>query len=115
MYKPNRARLTRRNAERLLVVATYAQAMRTVGVSNDTNNRYRTFHEIVSESLGIRKMCAKLVPKVLTDDQKARRLIQPVNAQENIPEFSYRHIETIVIVNIDIDKTHSERHANNRI
>ncbi|KAJ8942422.1 hypothetical protein NQ318_007096, partial [Aromia moschata] len=30
-------------------------------------------HEIVSESLGIRKVCAKLVPKVLTDDQKARR------------------------------------------
>ncbi|KAJ8949243.1 hypothetical protein NQ318_022756 [Aromia moschata] len=31
-------------------------------------------HEIVSESLGIRKVCAKLVPKVLTDDQKARRV-----------------------------------------
>ncbi|KAJ8937531.1 hypothetical protein NQ318_000356 [Aromia moschata] len=30
-------------------------------------------HEIVSESLGMRKVCAKLVPKVLTDDQKARR------------------------------------------
>ncbi|KAJ8957114.1 hypothetical protein NQ318_007329 [Aromia moschata] len=31
-------------------------------------------HEIVSESLGMRKVSAKLVPKVLTDDQKARRL-----------------------------------------
>ncbi|KAJ8942388.1 hypothetical protein NQ318_016636 [Aromia moschata] len=31
-------------------------------------------HEIVSESLGMRKVCAKLVPKVLTDDQKARRV-----------------------------------------
>ncbi|KAJ8958599.1 hypothetical protein NQ318_016320 [Aromia moschata] len=31
-------------------------------------------HEIVLESLGIRKVCAKLVPKVLTDDQKARRV-----------------------------------------
>ncbi|KAJ8955801.1 hypothetical protein NQ318_005342 [Aromia moschata] len=30
-------------------------------------------HEIVSESLGMRKVYAKLVPKVLTDDQKARR------------------------------------------
>ncbi|KAJ8947799.1 hypothetical protein NQ318_019471 [Aromia moschata] len=29
-------------------------------------------HEIVSESLGMRKVCAKHVPKVLTDDQKAR-------------------------------------------
>ncbi|KAJ8958044.1 hypothetical protein NQ318_002051 [Aromia moschata] len=31
-------------------------------------------HEIVSESLGMRKVCAKLEPKVLTDDQKARRV-----------------------------------------
>ncbi|KAJ8946156.1 hypothetical protein NQ318_004407, partial [Aromia moschata] len=31
-------------------------------------------HEIVSESLGMRKVCAKLVPKMLTDDQKARRV-----------------------------------------
>ncbi|KAJ8953293.1 hypothetical protein NQ318_015875 [Aromia moschata] len=31
-------------------------------------------HEIVSESLGMRKVCAKFVPKVLTDDQKARRV-----------------------------------------
>ncbi|KAJ8935783.1 hypothetical protein NQ318_018410 [Aromia moschata] len=31
-------------------------------------------HEIVSESLGMRKVCAKLVPKVLTDYQKARRV-----------------------------------------
>ncbi|KAJ8957344.1 hypothetical protein NQ318_004823 [Aromia moschata] len=30
-------------------------------------------HEIVSESLEMRKVCVKLVPKVLTDDQKARR------------------------------------------
>ncbi|KAJ8934820.1 hypothetical protein NQ318_000801 [Aromia moschata] len=31
-------------------------------------------HEIVSESLGMKKVCAKLVPKVLTGDQKARRV-----------------------------------------
>ncbi|KAJ8944354.1 hypothetical protein NQ318_011486 [Aromia moschata] len=31
-------------------------------------------HEIVSETLGMRKVCAKLVPKVLTDVQKARRV-----------------------------------------
>ncbi|KAJ8949796.1 hypothetical protein NQ318_000494, partial [Aromia moschata] len=29
--------------------------------------------EIVSESLGMRKVCAKPVPKMLTDDQEARR------------------------------------------
>ncbi|KAJ8932712.1 hypothetical protein NQ318_016610 [Aromia moschata] len=31
-------------------------------------------HEIVSETLGMRNLCAKLVPKVLTDAQKARRV-----------------------------------------
>ncbi|KAJ8941792.1 hypothetical protein NQ318_015917 [Aromia moschata] len=30
--------------------------------------------EIESESLGMRKVCAKLVPKMLTEDQKARRV-----------------------------------------
>ncbi|KAJ8947225.1 hypothetical protein NQ318_001512 [Aromia moschata] len=60
-------------------------------------------HEIVSVSLGMRKVCAKLVPKVLTDDQKARRnIILPeeyathvtlrasrtlMPSQENIPNF----------------------------
>ncbi|KAJ8956526.1 hypothetical protein NQ318_019246 [Aromia moschata] len=33
-------------------------------------------HEIVSESLGMRKVCAKLVPNVLTDDQKAHCPLQ---------------------------------------
>ena len=31
-------------------------------------------HEIVTENLGIRKVCAKLVPKVLTDELKDRRV-----------------------------------------
>ncbi|KAJ8954534.1 hypothetical protein NQ318_000768 [Aromia moschata] len=37
-------------------------------------------HEIVSESLGMRKVCAKLVPKVLTDNQKAKCV-------GNLPKF----------------------------
>ncbi|KAJ8958134.1 hypothetical protein NQ318_006071 [Aromia moschata] len=32
-YRPNRSRLTRVNAEGLLVLATYTQAIKTVGVS----------------------------------------------------------------------------------
>ncbi|KAJ8942595.1 hypothetical protein NQ318_006225 [Aromia moschata] len=38
-------------------------------------------HEIVSESLGMRKVCAKLVPQVLKDDQKARRLYSPLKLE----------------------------------
>lgn len=33
-----------------------------------------TAHTIVTEELGMRRICAKLVPKVLTDDQKQRRV-----------------------------------------
>ena len=33
-----------------------------------------TAHVIITENLAMRKICAKLVPKVLTDDQKQRRL-----------------------------------------
>ncbi|KAJ8944569.1 hypothetical protein NQ318_015737 [Aromia moschata] len=58
-------------------------------------------HEIVSESLGMRKVCAKLVPKVLTDDQKARRTGPPPERQskgdecggkkdDGVPPFSCR-------------------------
>ncbi|KAJ8936243.1 hypothetical protein NQ318_006169, partial [Aromia moschata] len=42
-------------------------------ISETLDNTKTIVHEIVSESLGMRKLCAKLVPKVLTDDQKARR------------------------------------------
>ena len=33
-----------------------------------------TVHTIITEDLAMRKICAKLVPKVLTDDQKQRRV-----------------------------------------
>ena len=33
-----------------------------------------TVHTIITENLAMRKICAKLVPKVLTDDQKQRRV-----------------------------------------
>ena len=33
-----------------------------------------TFHEAVTEKLGYRKLCASWVPKILTDDHKAKRL-----------------------------------------
>ncbi|XP_050527794.1 protein GVQW3-like [Daktulosphaira vitifoliae] len=33
-----------------------------------------TVHNIITNDLGMRKICAKLVPKVLTDEQKERRV-----------------------------------------
>ena len=49
-----------------------------------------TVHDIVTNNLNMRKVCAKMVPKVLTDDQKLRRV---ETCQENLdmcerdPEF----------------------------
>jgi len=33
-----------------------------------------TIHEVVTEKLGHRKFCARWVPKMLTDDQKTKRM-----------------------------------------
>jgi histone-lysine N-methyltransferase SETMAR len=33
-----------------------------------------TIHEAVTEKLGYRKLCARWVPKMLTDDHKAKRM-----------------------------------------
>ena len=33
-----------------------------------------TIHEAVTEKLGYRKLCARWVPKILTDDQKTKRM-----------------------------------------
>ncbi|XP_023311966.1 putative uncharacterized protein FLJ37770 [Anoplophora glabripennis] len=47
-------------------------------------------HEIVTNNLNMRKVCAKMVPKVLTDDQKMNRLEtcqENLNMCESDPEF----------------------------
>jgi len=49
-----------------------------------------TVHRIVTENLGMRKICAKIVPKVLSDEQKAcRAWISPVLLEqcESDPNF----------------------------
>ncbi|KAJ8954419.1 hypothetical protein NQ318_011094 [Aromia moschata] len=58
----------------------------TANLSSTCNITKTIVHEIVSESLGMRKVCAKLVPKVLTDDQKARRDITKTIVHEIVSE-----------------------------
>ncbi|KAJ8944221.1 hypothetical protein NQ318_014583 [Aromia moschata] len=43
-------------------------------ISEQLNLPKTIVHEIVSEDLALRKICAKLVPKVLTDAQKEHRV-----------------------------------------
>ncbi len=42
-------------------------------IADRMNLNYGTVFQMVTEDLMMRKVCAKLVPKVLTDDQKQRR------------------------------------------
>ncbi|XP_033609316.1 protein GVQW3-like [Cryptotermes secundus] len=53
------------NSDRRLSIRLMAQTL---------NIPKSTVHEIVTNNLQMRKVCAKLVPKVLTDDQKSRRV-----------------------------------------
>ena len=53
------------NSERRLSVRTIADR---IGIDK------MTLHTIVGENLVMRKICAKLVPKILTNDQKQRRV-----------------------------------------
>uniref|UniRef100_A0A8D8U2F0 Mos1 transposase HTH domain-containing protein n=1 Tax=Cacopsylla melanoneura TaxID=428564 RepID=A0A8D8U2F0_9HEMI len=53
-----------------------------------------TAHTIITEELGMRKICAKLVPKVLTDDQKQRRVSSVQNQCLPYPNQRYNHFPT---------------------
>lgn len=43
-------------------------------IAEELNMCKSTVHNIVTENLNMRKVCAKLVPKVLSDEQKQRRV-----------------------------------------
>jgi len=45
-----------------------------------------TFHEAVNTKLGYGKLCARWVPKILTDDQKTKWMVSALN-------FLLRHAE----------------------
>jgi hypothetical protein len=43
-------------------------------LSEELNMNTETMRQIVTEDLGMRNISAKVVPRILTDDQKQRRL-----------------------------------------
>ena len=52
--------------------ANWSLTMRSI--TDQVNIDSETVQTVVTEDLGIRKMCAKMVPKKLTDEQKQRRV-----------------------------------------
>lgn len=68
---------TSRNEENLAKVREVLNSDRRLSIrliADRVNLNYGTVFQMVSEDLMMRKVCAKLVPKVLTDDQKQRRM-----------------------------------------
>jgi hypothetical protein len=58
-------------------VRTLVRSDRGLGVrliAEELNMNKETVRQILTEDLGMRKVSAKMVPQILTDDQKQRRL-----------------------------------------
>lgn len=63
-------------------------SLRLMAAELDMN--HTTVHKIVTEQLGMRKICAKLVPRVLSDEQKQRRVEccqEMLNLMNSEPDF----------------------------
>ncbi|XP_046396633.1 histone-lysine N-methyltransferase SETMAR-like [Ischnura elegans] len=68
---------TSRNDDNLAKVREVLNSDRRLSIrliADRVNLNYGTVFQMVTEDLAMRKICAKLVPKVLTDDQKQRRM-----------------------------------------
>ena len=46
-------------------------------ISSVLNLNHQTVHEILTFELGMQKICAKLVPKILTNKQKKQKECEP--------------------------------------
>jgi histone-lysine N-methyltransferase SETMAR len=68
---------TQRTVANVDKVRTLVRSDRRVGVrviAEESKNNRETVRQIVKEDLGMRKISAKMVPRILTHDQKQRRL-----------------------------------------
>ena len=61
-------------------------------IANEVGMDKETVRTILVDTLGVRKVCAKMVPKLLTEEQKAQRLnacrdiFQPMEVDEKLLE-----------------------------
>jgi transposase len=64
-------------------------------IADELNINEGTVHQIVTQDLNMRKLCAKMVPEKLNDDQKARRNEVSAETRERLetePDFLNRVI-----------------------
>ena len=55
-----------------------------------------TLHEAVTEKLGYRKLCARWVPKMLTDDHKTKRMGSALKFLTRYPQEGDEFLDSIV-------------------
>lgn len=68
----------------------------TVRLLADTLNIPKTVvHRIVMDELNMRKVCAKLVPKLLTDEQKANRVLIASELKERV-EIEPHYLDCVI-------------------
>lgn len=62
------------NVQKVRVVLNSDRRLSIRAIADEVRIDKMTVHNIIHNDLGMRKICAKLVPKHLTDDQKERRV-----------------------------------------
>jgi histone-lysine N-methyltransferase SETMAR len=55
-----------------------------------------TIHEAVTEKLGYRKLCARWVPKMLTDDHKTKRMGSALKFLTRYPQEGDEFLDSVV-------------------
>ena len=82
---------TEYNVERVRSLVRLDRRLTLRMISSEINLNRFTVHQILTQDLYMRKLCAKMVPKILTTEQKANRrdvCIDLLDRLEREPEFS---------------------------
>ena len=61
-------------------------------MGSELNLNHQTVDEILTEEVGMQKICAKLVPKMLTNEQKENRRNVYLDLHERIENYHIRLI-----------------------
>jgi hypothetical protein len=83
------------NVERVRSLVVTDRRLTVRLVANELNMNKNAVHQILIDHLDMRKVCAKMVPKNLTDEQKENRrniCQELLDRLETEPDFMYRAI-----------------------
>ena len=81
---------TNNNVEKVLVLVRSDCRLTVRMITSELNFNYTTVHQILTQELSMRKVCAKIVPKNLTIEQKDSRkdmclqLLEQIQSDRNL-------------------------------